>query len=273
MSLKLMYITNRPNVAKIAEDSGVQRIFVDLEWMGKELRQPGDTVKSAHTIKDIYDVKKELEIAQLLARVNPLHENSKTEISACVEAGADIVMLPMAKSLDEVKRFVDYTGSKAKTMLLLETKEAVDELDAILQVEGIDEIHIGLNDLHLSYKKKFMFELLADGTVEKLCHQIKKTPKPYGFGGIARIGFGLLPAEYIIAEHYRLGSGAAILSRSFCNIKELTDEGEIRMLFVEGVRNIRACEARVAGFSSKELEENRMQTVRMVEEICKREHG
>ena len=31
MALKLMYITNRPDVAKIAEDSGVDRIFVDME--------------------------------------------------------------------------------------------------------------------------------------------------------------------------------------------------------------------------------------------------
>ena len=36
-----------------------------------------------------------------------------------------------------------------------------------------------------------------------------------GFGGIARLGFGMLPAEHVIAEHYRLGSTAVILSRSF----------------------------------------------------------
>ncbi len=272
MSLKLMYITNRPNVAKIAENAGVERIFVDLEHMGKELRQPGDTVKSAHTVKDVYSIKQTLEHAELLARVNPLHEKSKEEISACVQAGADIVMLPMARSSDEVKKFIDYVKPRAKTMVLLETKEAVNELDSILQVEGVDEVHIGLNDLHLSCKKKFMFELLADGTVEELCNQIKKSKKPYGFGGIARIGFGLLPSEYIIAEHYRLGSSAAILSRSFCNIKEMTDESEIRSLFFEGIANIRACEEHVSGFSAEEFEKNRIQTVRIVEEICKRIH-
>ena len=36
MALKLMYITNKPEVAKIAQNAGVDRIFVDLEIIGKE---------------------------------------------------------------------------------------------------------------------------------------------------------------------------------------------------------------------------------------------
>ena len=34
--LKLMYITNRPEIAGIAEEAGVYRIFVDLETIGKQ---------------------------------------------------------------------------------------------------------------------------------------------------------------------------------------------------------------------------------------------
>ena len=30
-----MYITNRPEIAQIAESAGVDRIFVDLEYIGK----------------------------------------------------------------------------------------------------------------------------------------------------------------------------------------------------------------------------------------------
>lgn len=52
--LKLMYITNRPEVAHIAELSGVDRIFVDLETIGKQERQGGmDTVQSHHTLDDV----------------------------------------------------------------------------------------------------------------------------------------------------------------------------------------------------------------------------
>ena len=37
--LKLMYITNDPTVAKIAADAGVDRIFIDMEVLGKAERQ------------------------------------------------------------------------------------------------------------------------------------------------------------------------------------------------------------------------------------------
>ena len=47
MPLKLMYITNSEDVAHIAEEAGVDRIFVDMEYIGKTDRQGGmDTVQS-----------------------------------------------------------------------------------------------------------------------------------------------------------------------------------------------------------------------------------
>ena len=36
-----------------------------------------------------------------------------------------------------------------------------------------------------------------------------------GFGGIARIGEGMLPSDNILGEHVRLGSSSVILSRTF----------------------------------------------------------
>ena len=100
-------------------------------------------------------------------------------------------------------------------------------------------MHIGLNDLHLGYGMKFMFELLADGTVEMLCNKLKEKDITYGFGGIAQLGQGTLPAENIIAEHYRLGSSMAILSRSFCNAKNAGDMDHLTELFRTGVTKIR----------------------------------
>ena len=50
MSLKLMYITNRPEIAQIAESAGVDRIFVDMEYIGKAKRQYGtDSVLAGWT--------------------------------------------------------------------------------------------------------------------------------------------------------------------------------------------------------------------------------
>ena len=250
MALKLMYITNRPEIAQIAETAGVDRIFIDLEYIGKADRQGGmDTVQSRHTLDDVKRISEAITTAELLVRVNPIHDareayaSSEEEIGTAIDNGADIVMLPFFKTVDEVKRFLSAVGGRAKTMLLLETPEAVDIVDDLLCLEGIDSIHIGLNDLSLGYGKKFMFELLTDGTVERLCTKIREKDIPYGFGGIASLGKGMVPAEMIIKEHYRLGSTCAILSRSFCNVDKINHMGVISSTFVNGIREIREFEA------------------------------
>ena len=244
--LKLMYITNNPEVAKIAENAGVERIFIDMEYIGKTARQGGmDTVQSHHTVADIRKVKAVLKKSETMVRCNPIHEagadysSSREEIEAAIEAGADILMLPYFKSAQEVKEFIRLVGGRAKTLPLVETPEAAACIDEILELDGIDEIFVGLNDLSLGYGMKFMFELLADGTVEGLCAKFKAKGIPYGFGGIAALGKGALPAERVIAEHYRLGSTCAILSRSFCNTSIITDIDEIRSIFDGGLKEIR----------------------------------
>lgn len=223
MSLKLMYITNDTDIALMAEANGVDRIFVDMEYIGKSDRQGGmNTVQNQHTVDDVKRLRKVLTASQLMVRCNPIHEkteaycSSEEEIDSIIDSGADIIMLPYFKTVGEVKSFLNFVKGRVKTLLLFETPESVEVIDDILALDGIDEVFIGLNDLSLGYGKKFMFELLADGTVESLCLKFRLKGLPYGFGGIASLGKGLLPAERVIAEHYRLGSTCAILSRSFC---------------------------------------------------------
>ena len=51
--LKLMYITNSPDIARVAQSAGVDRIFVDMEYIGKADRQGGmNTVQNRHTAED-----------------------------------------------------------------------------------------------------------------------------------------------------------------------------------------------------------------------------
>lgn len=195
--LKLMYITNKPEVAQIAESAGADRIFVDLEYIGKALRQGGmDTVQSHHTAEDVAKIREAVTKADVMVRINPIHEaakeyaSSKEEIDAVIQAGADIVMLPFFKTVEEVRKFIELVNGRAKVLALLETPEAVEVIDQIMDLQGLDEIFIGLNDLSLGYRKKFMFELLSNGTVEYLCNKFKQKKIPYGFGGIASLGRG-----------------------------------------------------------------------------------
>ena len=263
MALTLMYITNNPITAQIAQEAGVDRIWIDMEYIGKDKRQGGmDTVKNHHTIDDIKKLRPIVTNAELMVRVNPLHTatadycSSEDEINQAIEAGADVIMLPMFRTADDVKRFVSCVNGRAKVQLLVETAEAAANMDSILEVPGIDEIHIGLNDLHLAMHKTFMFELICDDTVAGLCKKIKAKGIKYGFGGIARVGYGMLPAEHIIAEHYHLGSTAAILSRGFCDANIVKDPMKIESIFVEGVRNIRLKELEVAQYNEEQYLNN-----------------
>ena len=263
MALTLMYITNNPVTAKIAQQAGVDRIWIDMEYIGKDKRQEGlDTVKNHHTAEDVKKLRPVVTTAELMVRVNPLHEatseysDSKSEIDSVLRYGADVIMLPMFHCAEEVRKFVSYVNGRAKVQLLVETAQAVENIDEILAVPGIDEIHIGLNDLHLAYNMDFMFELICGDVVNNLCRKIRDKGIKYGFGGIARVGYGMLPAEYIIAEHYHLGSTAAILSRGFCNANLVSDPTEIESIFIDGVKNIRLKEAEVSEFTEEQYQHN-----------------
>lgn len=267
--LKLMYITNNPRIARIAVDCGVDRIFIDMEVIGKAERQGHiDSVKSFHTFDDIVRVREAIGTdAELLVRINPFYEKTQYEIDRAIACGADIIMLPMWKTASEVRQFVDFVDGRAKTMALLETREADTALDEVLKIDALDEIHIGLNDLHLSYGRKFLFELLADGTVDRLVEKMKPSGKLYGFGGVGRPGCGMLPAECVLAEHHRLGSGMVILSRSFCNAAFMTDYDEIRAAFRKGVADIRRLEQNYQNWSREALMENHARAGECVAEI------
>ena len=265
MAIKLMYITNNIQVAEIADSAGVDRIFIDLEIVGKKLRQANrDTVISDHSIDDINKVKSVLKNAEVLVRTNPIHFGSEKELNAVAESNADVMMLPYFTTALEVKAFINYIGGRKRTCLLFETPESIKNAEEILELDGIDEVFIGLNDLHMGYGMKFMFELLADGTVDRMCKLFKQRNIPYGFGGIARLNQGTLKANIILGEHYRLGSECVILSRSFCNLSRMTSMEQVRLTMEDGVKEIREHEAFLATADDLYFNENREKLIECV---------
>ena len=268
--LKLMYITNNADIAEAAEASGVDRIFIDLETLDKKERQKGrNTFISTHSLEDVAKMRKVIKKAQLLVRVNPINPCSKEEINSVIENGADLIMLPMFKSRDEVETFVDIIDGRCSNILLLEHAEAVGNLNDILTVPGIEEFHIGLNDLHISMHRKFMFELLADGTTDRIVNKIKEKGYPVGIGGMSKLGTGELPAELILAEHYRLKSNGVILSRGFTEGMDVSSNANISNYFKENVAKIREGELTIADKEKEFFDESHQKLVKKVKEIVK----
>lgn len=269
MSLKLMYITNNPVIALTAEKNGVDQIFVDLETLGKEERQKNmNTVKSHHAINDVAVLAKTLNKSELMVRINPWNKDSKEEIEQVIASGADRIMLPMWKNPEVVDKFLKAVNNRTATTLLLETKEAAECIDEVLNNPLLDEIHIGLNDLHLSYGLNFMFQLLSNGVVENLCKKMQAKQIKYGFGGIAGIGEGVIPAERIITEHYRLGSQRAILSRSFCDVDKENDFKKIEEIFTLNIKKIREFENTLCEYSDSDFEKNKLETYSLINDFA-----
>lgn len=223
--------------------------MVDLETLGKSERQGHlDTVMNTHTVADVQNVRNSVPKGRLMARTNPLHKGSQEEIDALIDAGADILMLPWFHSASEVREYSEIVDGRVRIHLLAETAGAKEHLRDCCTVKGVERVHIGLNDLSLELDRRFMFELLIDGTVEQMAEDLKQAGMPFGIGGVARVGEGLLPAERILVEHARLGSDAAILSRTFHRGADSPEDIEASMDFaleLSKLRNIYAAAKRL----------------------------
>lgn len=267
--MHFLLITNSPEVAAYATARGVDRIFLDLEILGKQARQGHlDTVISGHHVDDVASLRRAVPAGALLVRVNPVHSATREEVDVVIAGGADVVMLPMFHGPEEVEVFSSAVRGRARTCLLVETVGAMNSLRDCVRVPGINEVHVGLNDLHLELGQRFMFEPLADGLVDEMASVLRERSIPFGIGGIARAGEGLLPAELLLGEHVRLGSTSAILSRTFHRQAASVAEIERQMDFASEVAKLRECYARHVNAGTQALLRNRDEVVRRVSAVA-----
>jgi hypothetical protein len=258
--VKYYFITDNPEIAAYVDSCGVERIFIDLEIHGKAARQGGrDTVISRHRAENIGPVKRSLRAAKLLVRVNPLYEGTPREVDAAIEAGADYLMLPMFRSADEVHHFCRFVGGRAGVIPLAETAAAVADIDRLVHVEGVSEIHVGLNDLHLDLGLTFMFQTMADGTVDRVAECCRHAHVPFGVGGISSVGQGLVPGEMVLAEHRRIGSTATILSRTFHQKATSLEDLQAKVDFPAELAKLRAAWEELTARTEEQMETDHQQ--------------
>ena len=238
--LDLIQITNDPAFARRCDALDGMRLFVDLERLGKAERQAGrNTFISTHQIDDVGRIKSQLRRSRLMVRVNPVNAGTRDEVEAVLEQGADMLMLPMFENASQLREFLAIVGARAPVTALVETAGALASIEEWIATPGLSEVYVGLNDLHLALGRRFTFEPLAEGIVERVASMAHARGIAFGFGGIARLEEGLLPGRDVLAEHLRLGSGSVILSRTFHN-----SQGSHR--FEDEVAALRATEASLA---------------------------
>lgn len=214
----LTLFTNNLDLAKRADEAKINRIGLDLEVIGKSERQAHlNTWISDHKESDLPALRETLCKAELFVRTNPIHSNSRDEIERLIDGGADVLMLPFFETVEEVQTFVDLVGTRAAVSLLVETAPATVRIEEIVQIKGVDEIHIGLNDLHLSIGLRNHFELLGSKLMEMLSDVVVQAGIPFGFGGIGRLGDERLPVppDLVYAQFPRLKANRALVSRVF----------------------------------------------------------
>ncbi len=267
--IDLLTITNLPELAARCDQLPGMRLWVDLERNGKAARQKGhDTFISTHHVSDVGLIKAVLKQSRLMVRVNPVQMDglsaSKAEVDAVLGEGADMIMLPMFSQPEEIRAFAGMVAGRVPIVALLETSGALNSLGDWIDTPGIDEVFVGLNDLHLSLGCSFMFEPLLQGHVERVAAAARARGLRFGFGGIARMHEGVLPGHDVLAEHVRLGSGAVILSRTFNRAD--TSAGE--KTFEQAVAELRLAELELGLRNPECIERDRLHTHELIAELA-----
>jgi voltage-gated potassium channel Kch len=266
--MKFLMVMNDRDIARFAcQFDGVQP-FVDLEVLGKSERQGHmSSWKSKQTIEDVTHTREAVPNAHLVVRINPMHENTQSEITEVVARGANSVMLPMFHDRDTLARFLDMLGDKALPLPLFETAASVAQIPQIVPALGIRQLHIGLNDLHLDLGQDFLFQPLAEGYLEEPTQALRSFGIEFGIGGIARTREGIVSPEFLLGEHVRLGSSAVILSQTFH--RNATTLEELVQHFDFGIELARLQEI-YANFNlmdASELELNRIETKNRINDV------
>ena len=218
-AIKFFLFTTNLLLAFQAQQAGVDGIIVDWETREKQTRQQNHALEiNFDTPEDVHNLSSQLKIP-IIVRVNSLGTHTASEITCALDNGAKILMLPMARSIQEVQTFLDIVDGRAKTLIQIETPSLATDV-TILKTLDWDYAYIGLNDLMVATGNSSIWQSIYDGTAESICNSLKG--KSFGFGGATVLGGGEpIINALILHELIRLGGSISILRRTFK--KELLD--------------------------------------------------
>ena len=230
-TLELVLFENDATRIKHHLDSGLSSFLIDLEILGKDLRQLGfNTEIRPGTLEDLRAIAAQ-SAAKVWCRLNRFGSHTPEEVNLVLAAGADVVMLPMITTISEVATFIDLVGQRCEIGLMIETLDGV-RLAPKLSRLSIDYVFFGLNDFAISRGGGSIFQALLDGSVEKVRQAIPDIR--FGVGGLTDLRQGHpIPSFRLLEEINRLGCDFTFLRRSFRKDSESVPASEI----VQGIQS------------------------------------
>lgn len=243
--MKYFFFTANQLLAKKALECGVDYVIIDWERRGKDKRQLNKGFEiNEDSEEDAKRIANEVGVP-ICIRINALSEETEEEVRRALDCGAEVVMLPMSQSVDQVQCFLDILGGRAKSLIQIETKHLLEEVVALKNLDW-DFTHVGLNDLMLSRNKSNIWESVYDGTVSEICKKLQG--RAYGFGGLTTVDGGFpIPAKWIIKKMVADGCSVGILRRSFKSDiigRDMCDEIAKLRDFIESNKNRNSDEER-----------------------------
>ena len=201
-----------PDFVSAAVEAGIETIIVDWENIGKEGRQQGvDTQINYDTVEDLRRLRARTH-ARVICRINSYGAQSDDEIEAAIEAGANEILLPMARCVEEVEKLLGAVNERVGMGILIETVAATERVWEFARLP-LSRVYVGLNDLAIERKTPNIFSSLIDGTLERVREPFEV---PFGFGGLTLPDKGFpIPCRLLIGEMVRLRCSFSFLRRSF----------------------------------------------------------
>lgn len=191
---------------------GVEAIIVDWERLGKEARQNGaDLQINSDTLDDLKHVRACTD-TRVICRINNYAQVSVEETELAIGAGADEILLPMVRTVEEVERVLEKARGRCAVGILVETLSAAAIVQELSRLP-LSRIYLGMNDLALERSTANIFMPLIDGFLDSLRPYCQA---PFGFGGLTLPERGFpIPCRLLIGEMVRRNCCFSFLRRSF----------------------------------------------------------
>jgi hypothetical protein len=215
--LTLTLLHHDPAWIRAAAEAGVERIGLDIERLHKERRQRSvaDARIQQHELSDFLAIETNAPTLSRFARLNPWHPGSAEEIEQALSYGTTSLMLPYFRSVDEPAAFIQQIAGRARVVLLFETFASVVRIHEVLQLEGISEVMVGMNDLHLESQLHNPFEICASPLMDMIAAQVHARGLTFGFGAVAALTDSLpVSPDLLLARMAQLGVTSTWISRS-----------------------------------------------------------